>query len=81
MQDPTADKRFYYFEGTWDNAGPGSVIVGHLAVDKRTADVWDAIVCREITSPALQRFQATVRRRMGITTELYKKLKRPGPMC
>jgi hypothetical protein len=43
------DERFYYFEGTWDNTGPGSVIVGHLAVDKRTTDVWDAIVCRYST--------------------------------
>jgi hypothetical protein len=72
---------FYLFEVTWNNLQPGSAIVGHFAVDLKTGDVWDAVVCSSISSPELTKLQGQIRRRMGMTKEVYRKLKKPGPMC
>jgi hypothetical protein len=70
----------FFFEATWDNP-KGSVVVGHYAVDPRTGDVWNAIVCEELKSPSLKTLQQRVRKRLGLTEREYRKLRRPGPMC
>lgn len=72
---------FYFFEATWDNTGEGSVVIGHYAVDPRTGDVWDAVVCEELDSPSLRKLQQATRKRLGVTQKEYHKLRRPGPMC
>ena len=72
--------QFYFFEATWDNPN-GSPIIGHYAVDPRTGDVWDAIVCGRLTSPALIKLQKAVRKQIALTEEKYRRARRPGPMC
>jgi hypothetical protein len=71
---------FLFFEATWDNP-KGSVVIGHYAVDKKTGDVWNAIVCEELTSARLKQLQRTIRKRIGLSEEEYRKLRRRGPMC
>lgn len=72
---------FYFFEATADHPGPGSGVLGHYGVDPRTGNVWDGVVCRELTSPSLRKLQQTVRTRIRLTEKEYRKLRRPGPMC
>jgi hypothetical protein len=55
--------------------------LGSFAVDKRTGDVWDLIVCREYMSKSVTKLQQAIRKRLGITEDKYRKLRRPGPMC
>ncbi len=81
LMKKSINEQFYFFEATWSNPDLGSVIIGHYSVDPTTADVWNGVVCSEITSPTLSRLQTDVRRELGITPDKYKKLRRPGPMC
>ena len=74
--------QFYFFTAYWSGAPNGSVIIGHYAVDKSTGDVWDAVMeCDEISTPALRKLQAEIRRRIGLSDSGYQKIKRKGPMC
>lgn len=75
------DDRFYYLEATWSNPLLASVVIGHYAVDPLTGDVWNGIVCSEITSPSLRILQRKLRRSLGISDAWYRRLKKAGPMC
>jgi len=55
--------------------------LGAFAVDRRTGDLWYAVVCWELKSPQLKRLQEAIRKRIGITEKEYRKLRRRGPMC
>ncbi|MGD0202202.1 MAG: hypothetical protein ABSD27_15830 [Bryobacteraceae bacterium] len=72
---------FFFFEATWANPNPGSMVIGHYAVDRRTGDVWNAVICEEVTSPSLKRLQRAIRKRLGFTDKDHHRLRRPGPMC
>jgi hypothetical protein len=71
---------FYYFEALWQNPGKNAV-VGNYAVDPRTGDVWVSMICSELKSAALKKEQKEIRKRIGLTDQAYKKLKKMGPMC
>ena len=70
----------YLFEADWDNP-TGSVVWGQFAVDPKTGDVWDAIVCREYKSNSLKTAQALMRARIGLTKKDYRKTRRRRPLC
>jgi hypothetical protein len=72
---------FHLFEAVFANPEPGSAMVGSWAVDVRTGDIWSAIVCREMTSPATRVMQRQLRARLHISQARYRLLRRPGPMC
>jgi carboxypeptidase family protein len=74
------DPTFQFFEAIWNNP-VGSVNLGHYAVDRKTGDVWNAIVCERMTSASLTRLQRAIRIRIGLTESKYRKARRPGPMC
>ena len=62
--------------------GPvGGLNARYYAVDRKTGDVWNSVICRQITSRALKNIQLAIRKRIGLTDEEYHKLQRPGPMC
>jgi len=71
---------FWSFQGIFDNPG-GSVNLGFYAVDRKTGDVWDGVVCKRATSPSLRKLQLAIRNRIRLTTDEYRKIRRPGPMC
>jgi len=72
--------RFYFFAALWDNPN-GSPLIGHYAVDVRTGDVWNAVICERFKSPALAILQHTIRERIGLTDVQYRKLRTDGPQC
>ena len=53
----------------------------HYAVDLKTAEVWDAIHCENLTSPSLKKLQNAIRTRIGLTADEFRKLRRRGPRC
>ena len=77
----SSNKQFYVFEGQWNNPDAGSIVAGHYAVDAKTGDVWNALACEEFTSHELGKLQATIRKRIGLSDEEYRQLRRPGPGC
>ena len=56
---PEPDDRFYTFEalGVWSSA-PGSAVIGHYSVNKKTGDVWDLFICAKVQFNSLQKLQA-----------------------
>ena len=72
---------FYLFSAMWQGSSPGSVLIGNYAVDTRTGDVWSAVACEAIHSPSLAKLQNKIRKRVGLSGEMYKTLKKPGPYC
>jgi len=72
--------QFYFFTGVWDNPH-GSVATGNYAVDKMTADVWNApAACVELSSPELRKLQAQIRSRNGMSPAQYRRKKRTCPL-
>jgi hypothetical protein len=71
---------FQFFQGFFDNPG-GSVNLGSYAVDLKTGDVWNGVVCERAISPSLVKLQAAIRNRIGLSRDEYRKIRRAGPMC
>jgi len=81
-------KGFYFFQAEEGHAsanleGPtlGVLQVGYYAVDRKTADIWDAGLCQEISSPSLAQLQVVLRKHVGLTDTEYRRLRKPGPFC
>ena len=78
--DPTYPQ-FYVFQAEWAGAPNGSMVIGHYAVDKTTADVWNAVMaCEELSNPSVRKLQAKVRSRIGLSPAEYRKKKRRCPL-
>jgi hypothetical protein len=67
-------KDFFFFEVTWENPQPGSVVIGHYAVDRETAEVWNSISCKRISTSSLRERQSSIRKRLGLSGEEYHRL-------
>jgi hypothetical protein len=72
---------FYFFEVLWKSSGDISPIAGHYAVDSRTGGVWNAVICSELKTRSLEKRQALLRKKIGLTPEQYRKIRRRGPEC
>jgi|SRR5579862_424179 len=72
---------FLGFQAVFDNPNPGSFNLGFYAVDRKTGDVWNGIICERMKSASLKKLQRTIRLRIGLTESEYRKARRPGPMC
>jgi hypothetical protein len=70
---------FYFVHADWNNPSGGGI--GYYAVDMRTGDVWSAAVCYKEKSRPLRKLQKTLRLRLGMSRQEYKRLRRLGPMC
>ncbi len=81
LMERPLDSTFYFFEVTWSSPTWASPLVGSYAVDPKTGDVWDGIVCRQFKGSKLEELQRAARRKIGLTDGEYRKLRRHGPMC
>jgi hypothetical protein len=73
--------RWYLFTGTWAGASNGSAITGNWAIDKKTGEVWNAVICEQLASPGLTRMQEAIRNRIGLSPAEYSKIRVDGPVC
>jgi hypothetical protein len=66
-------KHFYYFfVYNTKRQGAASVTVGHFAVNRHTAEVWDTVLVKRVESPELGGIQRIVRRARGIARQAMK---------
>jgi hypothetical protein len=72
----------YYSFSAYGPANPfGSSLIGHYAVDPKTGDVWDGIICREYRTAALVKLQASIRKQLGLSQAEYRTLRHPTSYC
>lgn len=77
--DPGMSHRFFVFDGL-NLAGNGSF--GFFAVNPWTGDVWALWGCHKLSTPALRKSQAEIRRRFAPQdTEEYDQLSGLKPDC
>ena len=71
---------FYSFEATWPNPD-GSPMLGSYAVNPWTGDIWQLVVCKQITSAQLRRIQRSIRSRFHLQASEYVALHKKTPVC
>jgi hypothetical protein len=77
----TFDPNFYFFAIVSNNRD-ASPIVGYLAVNPLTGDVWSvAGHCERLTSSALKKAQDQIRGRFRLTDTEYERLRAEMPIC
>jgi len=78
--DSNLSRPFFVFYGVNESPAEGSF--GYFAVNPWTGDVWSLWGCRELSTPALRRSQAEIRKRFT-REELkqYARLRRLKPEC
>jgi hypothetical protein len=82
LERGTDDRGYYFFFAVWAGVPNGSTMIGGYAVDSATGDVFDAVSdCNELSTPALRKLQAQIRRRIGLSDAKYNKIKQKGPLC
>jgi len=86
MRGDIGYNEFYFFMANMSSSriGPEGLYVANLqyyAVDRRTGDVWSAVICKRILTPALSKLQNALGKRIGLTNASYEGLRRPGPLC
>ena len=69
---------FFFFEADWDNP-KGSVVLGHYAVNPKTADLWEAIGCHRLAPGAIKPLQKALRRKLGLSEKEYRRLSKEAP--
>jgi hypothetical protein len=72
---------FFFFEATWDNPHqpPASVVLGHYAVNRKTAEVWESIGCRRLSPSAIRPLQKSLRKGIGLSKQECRKLSAIAP--
>jgi hypothetical protein len=81
QEDEAHPPKCLTFDVLWSNPGPGSVHVGFWSVDMQTGDVWNPMLCEKINNPSLRAAQQTIRKRLGITEDIYRDAITHNPCC
>lgn len=71
---------FYAFQAAWYNP-KGPALILYFALNPETGDVWDAVMCRRITSSAIRKEQELIRGRLKISAQAWKSLTAKSPGC
>ena len=69
---------FYFFSANYaqDHSAP---TLGHFAVNRNTADLWDVELCKKLSTSALRTAQRFLRNRIHLSERDYRKLSRLAP--
>jgi len=69
---------FYFFSANFvqEQSAP---TLGHFAVNRRSADLWDWELCRRIQEPAIQSTQKSLRKKLRLTDRDYRSLSKIAP--
>ena len=74
---------FYYFDALWNNPSRnGSNLSGHLAVNRRTGDVWLEPWLpspRRMTNSRLKKLQRSIRKQLAMSGTDYSELRKVLP--
>ena len=66
------------FDVLWSNRN-GSPHCCFYAVDMRTGEVWQPMLCERVKNPALESAQRAIRKRLGVTEAEYQEALKPPP--
>lgn len=55
--------------------------IGYFLINPRTGDLWNGVICERLSSPALEKLQRIIRRRIGLSEDAYRRTQTEGPMC
>lgn len=72
---------FYTFEAWRYGLAGGLATHYFFAVNPWTGDVWDAMACKRITSPVIEREQEAIWKRSLLPTEAREALHEKSPAC
>jgi hypothetical protein len=69
---------FYWFQ-SYSNSEVRLVSTGIFAVNKKTADIWDTLLCKRIDLAALRPLQEKLRKQAEVTAQEYAELTKEAP--
>ncbi|MGO9096627.1 MAG: hypothetical protein ACLQGV_15570 [Bryobacteraceae bacterium] len=72
---------FYTFSAWRSNVKDNLLITYYLAVNPWNGEVWDAMGCKRITSPQIQKEQEAIWKRSRLPDEARKALHEKSPAC
>lgn len=76
--DRSSFPEFYFFSASYEQEQSVPTL-GHFAVSKKTADVWDWELCKRLSNPRLRATQKELRERIGVSDSAYRKMSRTAP--
>lgn len=82
LEDNTGAPKYYpgfYFFDAYFNNPLVLTAIGHYAVNRRTADLWEWIGCHRLGPPAIKRLQKALRRKINLSAAEYRKLSKEAP--
>lgn len=72
---------FYTFSAWRHNLADGLLVTYYFAVNPWTGDVWDAMGCKRITSPAMEKAQESISKRSRLPAKGWEALRQKSPAC
>jgi hypothetical protein len=72
---------FYTFSAYRHNLKDGLLVTYYFAVNPWTGDVWDAMACKRISSPILEREQESIWKRSQLPDDVRETLQNRSPAC
>jgi hypothetical protein len=70
---------FFTLSAWRPSEGSGPLVTYYFAVNPWTGDVWDAMGCKRITSPEIQKRQSVIYKRYPLPTEVWESLRERSP--
>lgn len=69
---------FYFFSASYvqEQSAP---TLGHFAINRRTAELWDWELCKKLSTPSLRVSQSSLRKKIGLTDEVFHELSKSAP--
>jgi len=79
--DQAAFPEFYFYSANahYDEQSESAPSLGHFAVNRQTADLWDWELCKKLQDPELRSIQTLLRRKLGLSKKEYQKLSKVAP--
>src|SRR5258708_10095964 len=69
---------FYFLSASYEQEQSAPTL-GHFAVNRRSADLWDWELCKKLSSSSLRVSQKRLRKEMGLSERDYRKVSRTAP--
>lgn len=69
---------FYFFSASYEQEQSAPTL-GHFAVNRRSADLWDWESCKKLSNSTLRTTQRSLRSKMGLAERDYRKVSRVAP--
>jgi hypothetical protein len=76
--DQTSFPDFFFFSAAYEQEQSVPTL-GHFAVGRKSADLWDWELCKRLQAPAVRSIQESLRKRIGLSRRDYRELSKIAP--